>query len=407
MTKKSAQKSRGSNTIVEKETWLGESASTENEEAEPPQPENWKVTIEKAAENPSSYNSIMVDGVRKLNGIYKCMGVKNNRPYFKKTNADYVIWFDAKEDIWTLTDSSALEEQDPELYGYLDSNAWDVTKIPKSKSWHLANAKGEWIKKVQMKIQKVTHNGGLLNSLLTNPVPETRIAAQAAVENSYSLMSSFWGDFKKVKRNVKENRSSINELKTNQENVKSTQRDILGRLEKLEKQRNSDKYDDLLDKIQQVEGQVKILSKESKSSGPGLSKSKKSRVQPSVEDLIRDNSLEKASINAMKNYLRGKRKQRITIEGKRILLTGTKSTLLNRIKKLLEKPGEVEVDSDDEDTAEKENQEEKKKTLRKAREQRALARQSKKQLLERSSSIRQRKPSSELEERTSKRRKYH
>ena len=63
----------------------------------------------------------------------------------------------------------------------------------------------------------------LLNSLLTNTVPESRQAAQAAVEQPVSLMSSFWSDFKKMKINVKENRNSITELKTNQEGVKEKQ----------------------------------------------------------------------------------------------------------------------------------------------------------------------------------------
>jgi len=396
---------RCSSTVVEEDTTLADSASTENEETEPPQPLNCKAIIAKIKKDPSSFYSFMVLGVRKLNGIYHCMGVKNNRPYFKKRNEDYVIWYDENEEIWSLTDSAALNQQDPDLYGYLDSTAWDLTNVSKSKNWCLANSKGEWIEAVHMRIKKVERSEGLFSSLLTNPVHETRQAAQAAVEQSVSLMSSFWGDFKKVKRNVQENTRGINKLKSNQDIVKEKQRDILGRLEKLEKERNSDKYDDLVRKVTQVEGQVKILSKGSKNSRPSRANRSKSRVKPSVEDLVRDNSLEKASLEAMRTFLKKKRKQGILIDDKQIILQGKKSILLKRIQKLLKKPEAREIKNDDDDE-QKENKRVDKRELRKARQQRALARQKKKDQLERSNLIRPREPADDLQRISNKSKKH-
>jgi len=81
--------------------------------------------------------------MKKLNGKYKCVGVKNERPYYKKMCADILIWYDANEEIWALTDSSSLKEQDPDLYGYIDSMAWDVIIIPKNKYWQVADTRGE------------------------------------------------------------------------------------------------------------------------------------------------------------------------------------------------------------------------------------------------------------------------
>merc|ERR1719317_565810 len=144
--------------------------------------------------------------------------------------------------------------------------AWDVTKIPKTKNWSLADAKGTWVKNTKLEIIKSRSGKGFLSSLFTNPIPESRIAAKPAVEQRVSLMSSFWGDFEKIKSNVKENRQSINELVTNQNDVRDTQREILGRLEKLEKNRDLDKFTNLSKKIKTLEGQFKILNKYIKSS---------------------------------------------------------------------------------------------------------------------------------------------
>jgi len=391
-------------TVVEEDTTLPDSACTESEETEPLQPSNWEAVIARIKQEPGSFYSIMVLGVRKVSGIYKCMGVINNRPYFKKRNVDYVIWYDEKEEIWSLTDSSALNQHDPELYGYLDSTAWDLTKVSKSKNWCLANKSGKWIEKAQMRIKKVERSEGFLSGLLTNPVPETRQAAQAAVEQSVSLMSSFWSDFKKVKRNVKENTHCINKLRTKQDIIKTKQRDILGRLEDLEKERKSGKFDDLLHKVKQVEGQVQILSKGRKRNGRSPTNRKKSRLKQSIEDLIRENSLEKATVGAMRAFLKKKQKQQILIDDKQIVLQGNKSTLLNRIKQLLEKPEERGMKNDDDDQ-QNENQKVVRRKLQKAREQRALARQKKKEQLLRSTSIRPREPADELQRISKKRRK--
>jgi len=382
-------------TAVEEDTTLADSV-TENEEIEPQQPANWEAIIAKVKEDPRSFYSLMVLGVRKVNGIYQCMGVKNNRPYFKKRNVDYIIWFDKKEEIWALTDSSAMNQQDPELYGYLDSVTWDLTKVPKSRNWYLANSHGEWIEKVQMRIKKVERREGLLSSLLTNPVYETRQAAQAAVEQSVSLMSSFWGDYKKVKRNVLANTRNINKLKTDQDLVTKKQIEILGRLEKLEKKRNSENYNDVLHKIKQVEGQVKILRKGSKNRRQSHSYSRQPRVKQSVEDLARDNKLDKASVTTIRTFLKKKQKQRILIDGRKISLKGNKSELINKVKQVLEKSEERQINSDEYNGI-KDNTKVDKREIRRAREQRALLRQKKKEQLQRTNLIRRREPADGLQ----------
>lgn len=405
MSQKSTKLVLRTSTVVEEDTTLADSV-TENEDIDTQQPKNWKTIIAKIKNDPSSFHSLMVLGVRKVNGIYQCMGVKNNRPYFKKRNVDYVIWYDGNEEIWSLTDSSALNQKDPELYGYLDSTTWDLTNVPKSRHWFLANSNGEWIEKVQMRIQKVERSGGLLSSLLTNPVYETRQAAQAAVEQSASLMSSFWGDFKKVKRQVKENTHGINNLKTNQDIVKEKQRDILGRLETLEKERNSDKYNDLLHKINQVEGQVKILRKGSKKMRQSRAYSRQPRVEQSVESLARDNKLKKASLPALRRFLKKKKRQGISIDGKNIVLSGNKNTLIDQVKQLLEESEKVrEVKIDDHD-GHKNNIKVDRKDFRRARERRALERQKKKENLKRSDLIRPRESADGLQ-RNSKKIKKH
>lgn len=391
-------------TAVEEDTTLADSVS-ENEEIEPQQPANWEAIITKVKEDPRSFYSLMVLGVRKVNGIYQCMGVKNNRPYFKKKNVDYIIWFDKKEEIWALTDSSAMNQQDPELYGYLDSVTWDLTKVPKSRNWYLANSNGEWIERVQMRIKKVERREGLLSSLLTNPVYETRQAAQAAVEQSVSLMSSFWGDYKKVKRNVLGNTRNINKLKTDQDLVTRKQIEILGRLEKLEKKRNSENYHDVLHKIKQVEGQVKILRKGSKNKRQSRSYSRQPRVKQSVEDLARDNKLDKASLSTIRAFLKKKQKQRILIEGRKISLKGNKSELINKVKQVLEKSEEREMNNDEYNGI-KDNMKVDKREIRKAREQRALLRQKKKEQLQRTNLIRRREPADGLQRIRKKSKKY-
>jgi len=91
-----------SNTLVEEDPSLLDSEDSDLSEitiSALPKPADWNVTIETIEKDPKRHNSIIVSGVRKLNGVYTCMGVKNERPYYKKTNADIVIWHDSSEDI--------------------------------------------------------------------------------------------------------------------------------------------------------------------------------------------------------------------------------------------------------------------------------------------------------------------
>jgi len=270
---------------------------------------------------------------------------------------------------------SALNDNDPELYGYIHSTAWDVNEISRDEHWQIADAKGEWTDTEELRIEKHEQNGGLLKSLLTNPVTESRQAAQAAVETSVSLMSRFWGDFKKVCKKVKVNTKDIKILKTNQEEVQEKQKQILGRIEILEKQRKSDIYAELVKKIGKVEGQIRILSK---NSGPDPQKKKVYRKHKiskrSVEDLIRDNNLEKASYNSMINFLKKKQRQQVLLDGKPIVTRGRKSELLSRIRKLIEKPEERVNNIECKEI--QNSQIEKRKEARKLR---ALKRQQKKQ----------------------------
>ena len=107
-------------------------------------------------------------------------------------------------------------------------------------------------------------------------------------------------------------------------------------------------------------------------------------------------------------YLKKKRKERVLINGKLITTSGSKRELLERIRKLIEKP-QVSAPKSDNDETESEEMEklaeiEKRKQLRKARDLRALARQKKRDQLKRPNLIRQRGPASHPE-RVSKRMK--
>jgi len=366
-----------SNTVVEEDSSLLDSDLSEIQLAPLPKPADWNATIENIKRDPKRHSSVIVSGVRKLNGVYTCMGVKNERPYYKKTNADIVIWHDSNEDIWTLTGMSGLKEKDPELYGYIHSNAWDVTKLSNEENWHIADAQGEWMEIEEMRVEKHEQKGGLLSSLLTHPTPESRQAAHAAVEQSVSLMSCFWGDFKKVKARTKENTKNIKELRSNQEQVRDKQQQILSRIEKLEKQREQNVYEDLVKKIEMVEGQIRVLStnQEKKTKNKSYKISKQS-----VEELIQENKLEKASLKAMRTFLRKKQRQQVLIDGEAISITGSKKELLSRIRQLLDQP---ERRASKKTFDEKQNSElEKRKERQKARKLRAIARQRKKEQMD-------------------------
>jgi len=249
--------------------------------------------------------------------------------------------------------------------------------LSNEENWYIADAQGEWMETEEMRIEKHEQKAGLLSSLFTNPVFESRQAAQAAVEQSVSLMSCFWEDFKKVKTRAKENTKNIKELASNQEQVRDKQQQILRRIEKIEKQREQNVYGDLMKKIGKVEGQIRVLSKHK---ATNLKKNYKISKQ-SVEELIRENKLEKASIIAMRTFLRKKRRQRVLIDGKRIRASGSKKELLSRIRKLLEQPERREKIKTFE---EKRNSElEKRREKHEARKLRAIARQQKKEQMDR------------------------
>jgi len=51
-----------------------------------------------------------------------------------------------------------------------------------------------------------------------------------------------------------------------------------------------------------------------------------------VEELIRENKLEKASLKAIRTFLRKNQRQRVLIGGKPICVSGSKKELLSRIR---------------------------------------------------------------------------
>jgi len=313
----------------------------EGEEAEPLLPKNWKETILRIETNPSSFESLMVvDGPKKLNGIYNCVGAKNNRPFYKKTDGDFVIWYDPVEIIWLITDLQGLTLQDPDMYCYVESMLWDITKIPNSLKWRFADAKGNWIKREDMKIKKFSSSIALGNTV-TTPVPASALAALAAVKQPVCLASSLWKDLSKLKADVKENRYNINEIEKKQAGIIQIQRDILGRLETLENDKKQKKQADLVRKLALVEKQVEVLERSSVRAKSKLVRGNKSRTDTrSVEDLYRDNCLEKASVREMRAYLTKKKRQKILIDGKRIVLYGKKRDLQDQIVKVITKSRE-------------------------------------------------------------------
>merc|ERR1719419_2234452 len=129
-------------------------------------------------------------------------------------------------------------------------------------------------------------------------------------------------------------------IKQDQNGVKETQSKILGRIEVLEKRRNSTKevITDLVRKLDLIEGQVKILGKrDRRSNGSGcMSKRAKISQYRSVEELFKENKLHIARVNDLKSYLRKMKKQRVVVKGKRITLVGSKKVLINRVRKILE-----------------------------------------------------------------------
>merc|ERR1719317_875697 len=112
------------------------------------------------------------------------------------------------------------------------------------------------------------------------------------------MMSVFWDEFSQMKANVKENMRDIESIKQDQDSVKETQSKILGRIEVLEKRRNSTQevITDLVRKLDLIEGQVKILGKRDRlSNGSGcMSKRAKISQSRSVEELFKENKLQSA-----------------------------------------------------------------------------------------------------------------
>jgi len=76
---------------------------------------------------------------------------------------------------------SGPKETDPQLYGYIHSKAWDLTKLSNEEDWYIADKQGQWIEVEDIRLEKHEQKDGLLHSLLTLPVPESKQAAQAAV----------------------------------------------------------------------------------------------------------------------------------------------------------------------------------------------------------------------------------
>jgi len=287
---------------IEDDSSMFNSGSQEYERS-PPQPDNWGQHIAKIARNPISHRSVIVTGVPPLNGIYVCNGIQNMRPYYFKCDDDTAIWYYASEGIWAITDRSSLNDIDPELYGFADCSAWDVTSSSDMKYWFLADSEGKWKEDRNMKI----------TSLETNSRSSNCDATFNFEQWSLSKFSSFWEEINEVKTWLGQNTKTL-EILTGEvkrlDNVSKTCMDHEKRIEKLEN----------------LSLNFQVKRRRSTKAPPGWT----------LEDFISAGKLEDATKNLMTDWLRAKRKQGVRLAGKLIKVSGKKATLVDRIKAILE-----------------------------------------------------------------------
>jgi len=273
-----------------------------------PRPEDHSQELAGDAGNQITNQDVVITGERRLNGIYRWQGEKNERPWYFKTNSDIAIWYHSSECVWAISDRSSIDEIKPDLYGWLASSTFDVTEVPEGKHWSFANAEGKWKENPNMHI-------------IPFHMAESHISDSDTSLHfkqwTLSSMNSFWEELNEVKSLVKQNVQKMESVERATE-----------KLTKVIQAQNS--RERIL-----VNLESKKLSSPMKKKGQSRRCSKVPRGW-TLEDFIAHGTIEKASKVLMKNWLKTKQKQGAKLGGKNITVTGTKATLLSRIKALLE-----------------------------------------------------------------------
>jgi len=284
---------------------------TESEEdySSPPRPDNWGQEIAKIESNPITHSSVMVKGVNILSGIYLCNGVKNDRPYYLKFKPDKAIWYDPSEKIWAITDRSALNDIDPELYGYFSSSAWDVTRVPKNKHWMLADHEGKWRENRNINIVPFEW----ANSPFSNH--DTTLSYK---QWTLSTMSSFWEEMHEMKTLVGHNTKNMEVLT----------REISRLTEVTEAFGNHE------ERITKLESLVRSSHPKAR----GQSRRRRAKAPPgwTLDEYILHGKMEVATKAIMTNWLKVKQREGVKLAGRLVTVSGKKATLVQRIRAILE-----------------------------------------------------------------------
>ena len=117
-----------------------------------------------------------------------------------------------------------------------------------------------------------------------------------------------------------------------------------------------------------VEGQMKVLRKRYRNPADNWPKRKKVKVssRQSVETLLKTNNLEKATVYALRDYLRKKKEMGVLLDGRPIKISGgNKKDIMNRIRRMLEQNEEKknEVKAKDKTESSKEKNDETKEDV--------------------------------------------
>jgi len=348
-----------------------DAAAGENPAAEEPAPPpNWGATLRAIAADPSSHPPIHLYGIKKLEGRYMCKGVRSSRPWYQHETKDNCVWYDGAERIWSLTDKSAMNVEDPELYGYSEECAWDVTEV--RCNWLTAGPDAEWVEVPTLQITRPKAGGGL-GSLMSlrgdfeargevnerEPQDPPRACGKSSMSELFITMKDVRKRQKKlVKRmgqvelqiqKVKEShQSGRQELAKRIENLEVRQKKSEDRLESKEQMDQKEHILKLNEQVAELQKKWEVLEvlakkpvrkKRKRNTGDQSSPPKKTRTtgksNDTVEVLLAKGELEKATVRSLKRYLNKKKKEGVKFGNHPIRVTGTRSELFKRVKKIV------------------------------------------------------------------------
>jgi len=275
----------------------------------PSLPNSWWFNISQILENPGKHGSVMIImAVRKISGIYRCRGLKNRRPYYEKESSDIAMWYDNKESIWVLAESKALNDEDLEVFGCIYSTAWDVTLIPKEKYWFISDVTGEWREDKSMRVVRYlsTDSSDPRDKFLSRE-------HQSVFSDIYHEMNEFRSEMIQQKMNLETIAKQL-QMRTKRDEFNSRltsleESGVIKRLEKLERL---------------------VTRKHSPKRKRG-----KAHAGWTFDDFISQGKIEDATKVIMKDWLKKKKQEGVTLRGRNIKVSGTKATLLKNIREIL------------------------------------------------------------------------